>query len=227
MPWIVLGAALVAGYLLGSLPFAVWVARAYGVDIFSVGSGNPGATNVKRSVGRAAGNLVFVLDFLKGALATGWPLWIPWVHRQIGAANMEMAAVAGLVGAIVGHSYSCFTGFRGGKGVASSVGGLIALCWPVALLGVAVWLVIFYSTRYVSLASILLAISLPVWSWVLRESRFLTSFFVLLALFIIVRHRSNLERLLAGAENRAGGNAGKEPEGGSGDGDKSETNEGV
>ena len=202
MLWLLLGAALIAGYGLGSLAFGVWVARTRGVDIFSVGSGNPGATNVKRTVGTGAGNLVFVLDFLKGALATGWPLWVPWVHRHLGAGNAEMAAVAGLVGAIVGHSYSCFTRFRGGKGVASSLGGLIALCWPVALLGVAVWLVVFYSLRFVSLASILLAVSLPIWSWLLHESRFLTSFFVLLALFIIVRHRSNIERLLNGTEGK-------------------------
>ena len=192
--------ALLAGYLLGSLPFGVWVARAHGVDIFKVGSGNPGATNVKRSVGKKAGNLVFLLDFLKGVVATLWP-----VLPVVGFGDAELAermAVAGMVGAIVGHSYSCLIGFRGGKGVATSIGGLLALSWPVALLGVAVWVVVFYSTRYVSLASILLAASLPVSSWLLHQTLFLTLFFCILGVFIILRHRSNIQRLLAGTESK-------------------------
>ena len=192
--------ALLAGYLLGSLPFGVWVARAHGVDIFKVGSGNPGATNVKRSIGKKAGNLVFLLDFLKGVVATLWP-----VLPVVGFGDAELAermAVAGMVGAIVGHSYSCLIGFRGGKGVATSIGGLLALSWPVALLGVAVWVVVFYSTRYVSLASILLAASLPVSSWLLHQTLFLTLFFCILGVFIILRHRSNIQRLLAGTESK-------------------------
>jgi len=200
MDWLPLSLALVTGYVLGALPFGVWVARAHGIDILAVGSGNPGATNVKRTVGKGAGNLVFALDFLKGVLAAFWPL-LPWLHFG-GAAEVERMQVAGMVGAIVGHSYSCFIGFRGGKGVATSLGGLIALCWPVALLGVGVWLVVYYSLRFVSLASLLLAVSLPISSWLLGRSTFLTSFFVLLALFIIVRHRSNIERLLNGSESK-------------------------
>lgn len=192
--------ALLVGYILGSLPFGVWVARANGVDIFAVGSGNPGATNVKRSVGKGAGNLVFLLDFLKGALATLWPM-LPLF--SFGDAEVaERMAVAGMVGAIVGHSYSCFIGFRGGKGVATSIGGLLALCWPVALIGVAVWVVVFYTTRYVSLGSILLAASLPVSAWLLHRTPFLTMFFGLLAVFIILRHRENIARLLAGKESK-------------------------
>ena len=192
--------ALVIGYLLGALPFGVWVARAHGVDIFQVGSGNPGATNVKRSVGKPAGNLVFLLDFLKGVAAALWPV-LPWLHLG-GGESVERMQVAGLVGAIAGHSFSCFIGFRGGKGVATSLGGLLALCWPVALLGVGVWLAVFYATRYVSLASILLAVSLPVSAWLLQRTGFLTSFFALLALFIVVRHRTNIQRLCSGTESR-------------------------
>ncbi len=192
--------ALVAGYLLGSLPFGVWVARAHGVDIFKVGSGNPGATNVKRSIGKKAGNLVFLLDFLKGVLAALWPL-LP-VLGFAGGELAERMAVAGMVGAIVGHSFSCFIGFRGGKGVATSLGGLLALSWPVALIGVGVWVAVFYTTRYVSLASILLAASLPLSSWLLHQTLFLTLFFCLLAVFIIVRHRANIQRLLAGTESK-------------------------
>ncbi|MBK8477820.1 MAG: glycerol-3-phosphate 1-O-acyltransferase PlsY [Opitutaceae bacterium] len=197
--------ALLAGYMLGSLPFGVWVARAHGVDIFNVGSGNPGATNVKRSVGKKAGNLVFLLDFLKGALATIWPLALAWFDGPgcaCDAEQIERMAVAGMVGAIVGHSYSCLIGFRGGKGVATSIGGLLALCWPVALLGVAVWVVVFYTTRYVSLASILLAASLPVSALLLHRTQFLILFFGLLGVFIILRHRENIARLFAGKESK-------------------------
>ncbi|HLP00663.1 MAG TPA: glycerol-3-phosphate 1-O-acyltransferase PlsY [Opitutaceae bacterium] len=198
-------AALVVGYLLGSLPFGVWVARAHGVDIFKVGSGNPGATNVKRSIGKKAGNLVFFLDFLKGVAATIWPLLLDRLAGPdcaCGVEQIERMAVAGMVGAIVGHSFSCFIGFRGGKGVATSLGGLLALSWPVALIGVGVWVVVFYTTRYVSLASILLAASLPLSSWLLHQTLFLTLFFCLLAVFIIVRHRTNIQRLLAGTESK-------------------------
>ena len=201
--------ALVVGYLLGSLPFGVWVARAHGVDIFKVGSGNPGATNVKRSIGKKAGNFVFLLDFLKGVFATLWPI-LPW--GIFGDPDqIERMAVAGMVGAIVGHSYSCFIGFRGGKGVATSIGGLLALCWPVALIGVGVWVVAFYATRYVSLGSILLAVSLPISSVLLGNSQFLTLFFALLGVFIILRHRTNIQRLFAGTEGKF---AKKKPESG-------------
>jgi acyl phosphate:glycerol-3-phosphate acyltransferase len=197
--------ALVVGYLLGSLPFGVWVARAHGVDIFKVGSGNPGATNVKRSVGKKAGNLVFFLDFLKGVVATVWPSVLVWLDRpscSCGAEQIEYMAVAGMVGAIVGHSFSCFIGFRGGKGVATSIGGLLALNWQVALIGVAVWVVAFYATRYVSLGSVLLAASLPVSAWLLGNTTFLTVFFAILGAFIIIRHRTNIQRLLAGTESK-------------------------
>ena len=111
-------------------------------------------------------------------------------------------AVAGMVGAIIGHSFSCFIGFRGGKGVATSIGGLLALNWQVALIGVAVWVVVFYTTRYVSLGSILLAASLPVSAWALGNTTFLTVFFGILGAFIILRHRTNIQRLLAGTESK-------------------------
>ena len=197
--------ALVVGYVLGSLPFGVWVARAHGVDIFKVGSGNPGATNVKRSVGKKAGNLVFFLDFLKGVVATIWPVLFAkfaGAACSCGAEQIEYMAVAGMVGAIIGHSFSCFIGFRGGKGVATSIGGLLALNWQVALIGVAVWVVAFYATRYVSLGSILLAASLPVSAWALGNTTFLTVFFGILGAFIILRHRTNIQRLLAGTESK-------------------------
>lgn len=185
------------GYLVGSLSFGYWVAKANGVDIFSVGSKSPGATNVKRSVGNVAGNAVFVLDFLKGILATGWPL--------IEYSKLEYSESYGLIGlfaAVIGHSFSVFTRFRGGKGVAAMLGGLVALMPDAALIGIIVWLIVFYTTRFVSLASILMSFSLPFSNRFFDSSVALFWMSIALALVVIVRHKSNISRLLKGEENR-------------------------
>ena len=185
------------GYLVGSLSFGYWVAKANGVDIFSVGSKSPGATNVKRSVGNVAGNAVFVLDFFKGILATGWPL--------IEYSKLEYSESYGLIGlfaAVIGHSLSVFTRFRGGKGVAAMLGGLFALMPYAALIGIIVWLIVFYTTRYVSVASILMSVSLPVSNRLLDSSVSLFWMSIALALLVIVRHKSNISRLIKGEENR-------------------------
>ena len=185
------------GYLVGSLSFGYWVAKANGVDIFSVGSKSPGATNVKRSVGNGAGNAVFVLDFFKGILATGWPL--------IEYSKLEYSESYGLIGlfaAVMGHSFSVFTRFRGGKGVAAMLGGVVALMPYAALIGIIVWLIVFYTTRYVSVASILMSVSLPVSNRFFDSSVSLFWMSIALALMVIVRHNSNISRLLKGEENR-------------------------
>lgn len=201
------------GYLLGALPFGYLVARAHGVNIFEVGSRNPGATNVKRVLGRKAGNLVFALDALKGAVAAAWALGahLGWSFRRgapaegltpiEGAAWLELG-IAGLVGGLLGHSFSCFTGFRGGKGVATGAGGFLMLAPLVTLIGGAVWVATFYLSRYVSLASLLSAAALPVAAWLLDCPPAITGFGVLVAIFVIVRHRANVGRLLAGTESR-------------------------
>ncbi len=196
-PILYLVLVLVAGYLLGSVSFAVIISKRHGVDILKAGSGNPGATNVKRVVGKGAGNLCFVLDALKGALAAALPQMI--FHGQPWAVEL---GVAGLVAALVGHSFSVFIGFRGGKGVASTIGGLLALCPVVILIGVAAWLAVFYSTRYVSLASIVLGLCLPLAAWLLDEPGVIRGICLLLAVALVVRHRSNIVRLCRGTENR-------------------------
>ena len=194
-------AAALVGYVLGAVPFGVMVARWHGVDIFKVGSGNPGATNVKRSIGKGAGNLVFGLDFIKGAAAAllghAWAGLLPPEST-----HGVWLGLIGLMAAILGHSYSVFIRFRGGKGVATTLGGAIALMPVAALISVVVWLVLFYSTRYVSLASIGLAVTLPVAVFFLNGLSELFGFAVLLAVFVIVRHRQNIIRLLRGTENR-------------------------
>src|SRR5579883_509082 len=156
------------GYLIGALPFGYLVARSKGINIFEHGSKNPGATNVRRVLGKGPGNLVFFLDALKGVVATGWPFLLPWTKSTvvtIGPAEHafysgSLALLLGLVGlfaALVGHCFSCFTGFRGGKGVATTVGGVLVLMPIVVAIAAAVWAILFYSLRYVSLASILAA----------------------------------------------------------------------
>lgn len=183
------------GYLIGSVSFAVIIARSQGVDIFKEGSGNPGATNVKRVLGKKWGNLTFALDALKGLAAAGWPL--------VAYAGDNRLAVIGLIAAILGHSFSIFLKFRGGKGVATTIGGLLALMWLVLLIGLAVWLVIFYTTKVVALASILFAVSLPISAYFIHgtsDPRFYLG--LILTVLIVVRHRSNIARLFSGRENK-------------------------
>ena len=191
---------LLAGYILGSISFAVIVARARGVDILKAGSGNPGATNVKRVLGRGPGNFVFVLDVCKGFVSTGWPMLV-W--PESGATGWY--PIIGLAGAILGHSFSLFLRLRGGKGVAVTIGGMLAIEPFAMLIAAGVWVATFYTTRYVSLASILLALSLPISLWFLKdhEGEFLLG--CALALLIVVRHHANIRRLIGGTENRFAG----------------------
>jgi len=184
------------GYILGSLSFAKWIAAMHGVNIFEVGSGNPGATNVKRSLGAKAGNMVFLLDFVKGFAAAG----IPWFAMS--GEHNEMLAIVGLVSAVVGHSFSIFLRFRGGKGVATTMGGLLAIMPLVVVIGIVVWLVFFYSLRFVSLASILFGVSLPMSAWLLKEPQWFFGFSIFIAVVLVVRHKSNIVRLIQGTENR-------------------------
>ena len=218
-------AVLVAGYLLGSLPFGWLVARAHGVNIFEVGSKSPGATNVRRTLGAAAGNLVFALDAIKGAAASGWPL----LARLNGSiAHLTVAGdgsgqwaddfsgpmpycLAGLGAALVGHSFSCFTGFKGGKGVATGAGGFAVLMPIVTLIAAAVWGLVFLTTRYVSLASIGAAVAMPTGSLLLHEPALLTIVAAIIGAFVIVRHRANVVRLLNGTENKSGRKPGNVP----------------
>lgn len=188
--------ALLAGYFLGSISFAVIIARRHGIDILKEGSGNPGATNVKRVLGKTAGNLCFALDVLKGFIATLLP------QLLVSDENQLALAIIGLVGAILGHSFSIFIGFKGGKGVAVTMGGLLALAPVVLIGGLLVWVATFYTSRYVSLASIAFGVSLPLLSLITQEPWLLTAFLALLAALIILRHRSNIQRLMAGTENR-------------------------
>jgi acyl phosphate:glycerol-3-phosphate acyltransferase len=204
----------VVGYLLGSLPFGYLVARARGVNIFEVGSKSPGATNVRRVLGNGPGNLVLALDAAKGAAATfapwGFRMAAPHVAPALGADDYFRLAITGLVGALLGHSFSCFTGFRGGKGVATGAGGFLVLFPPGAGIALVVWGLTAVVTRFVSLASMLGAISLPITAVILHRDRpALIVLSAAVAVFVVVRHRANIGRLIAGTEHKIGA---KKPE---------------
>jgi glycerol-3-phosphate acyltransferase PlsY len=217
--WVLTSAFI--GYLLGSLPFGAIVARAHGVDIFKEGSGNPGATNVKRVLGekfgakgKRAGNLVFALDALKGAIASSWAL-LSWTSVSVAADlqtgsgapfiagdDWRLLGLAGVIGAILGHSFSLFTKFKGGKGVATAAGGVLMLMPVSCLIGALVWVITFYATRYVSLGSILAAVAVPTASWLRGNPVPLNIAVTAIGLFVIIRHRANIKRLLNGTENK-------------------------
>ena len=197
-------AITIIGYLLGSIPFGVLVAKKYGVDIYQVGSGNPGATNVLRQIGKTAGYLVFILDFLKGLVATIWFL-LP-IFSFSGDITLGLW---GLPAAVLGHTLPLFAKFRGGKGVATAMGGLLGVMPVCLLIGLVCWVVIFLTTRYVAVASIGFGASLPVYSlvdyWTGDPSsrQIGTVFLAFLVMgWIVWRHRENLVRLKAGTENR-------------------------
>jgi acyl phosphate:glycerol-3-phosphate acyltransferase len=186
-------ALLVGGYLVGSIPFGVLVARARGVNLFEVGSGNVGATNVKRALGPGPALLVFLLDVAKGAGPAAVAWWI--------LDSREWALGVGLV-AIVGHCLSPFLGFRGGKGVATGLGAMLGSSPAVALSAFGVFLFLFGLSRIVSLSSLFAVSSLMLFGWLYGDSVILQGFYVLLAAFVFYRHRGNIARLAEGTEPR-------------------------
>jgi glycerol-3-phosphate acyltransferase PlsY len=204
-----IGIFALLGYLIGSVNFAVLVAKKHGVDILKEGSGNPGATNVKRVLGKGPGNLVFALDALKGFVGAGLPHLLLRVETKgTGDDLLFVVCVAGFVGTLLGHCFSCFLKFKGGKGVASTIGGLLVLLPVPILIGAAIWGLVFVLSRYVSLASIALGVSLPLSCWLLPLFTSLKFgpaqfwFAAAIAAFNVWTHRSNIGRLLAGTENR-------------------------
>jgi len=198
--------AVLTGYLLGSIPWGYIVSKCRGIDIRQHGSGNIGATNVFRMLGRNWGVLVFALDVLKGVVAVqfamrflslalpatgGWPL------------DADQLGIVAALGCFFGHCFPVWLGFKGGKGVAVGAGVLLGLVPMVAILGLVIWGIVFKTSRYVSLASVVAAVSLPIIVWLLQGRLGAIFWFTLaISLLAIWRHRSNIQRLLAGTENR-------------------------
>jgi len=189
--------AVVVGYLFGSVPFGVIVARIWGApDLRAVGSGNIGATNVARAAGGAAGVLVGALDAAKGAAGI-------LVAERL-AVSASALAIVGLA-AIVGHVFPIWLGFRGGKGVATACGVFLILAPAATAAAIAAFAGTVAVTRYVSLGSLVAAMLLPLVAYLTRGATATVAAACASAVIIIVSHRTNLARLLTGAEPRAGG----------------------
>ncbi len=189
----VLAMALAFGYLLGSIPFGLILTRAAGLgDVRKIGSGNIGATNVLRTGNKKLAALTLALDALKGAAAV----------LIAGLWGGEAALAAGL-GAILGHLFPVWIGFKGGKGVATYLGVLLAVAWQGAVVFAVVWLGVAYLTRYSSLAALTAAVAVPLALWLMG---FVgpAGLFVLMSLIVFAKHRANIQRLLAGTESRIG-----------------------
>lgn len=205
MPALLFIAVALGAYLAGSIPTGFLVARARGIDIRKVGSGNIGATNVLRVLGKPAGIGVLLFDALKGAFACGC---LPaWGARLLGPATAAQAdaleVMAGII-AILGHNYTCWLGFKGGKGIATTA-GVLAVWLPVALLWtVLAWVATAVLTRFVSLASIVAALVLPFIVWTTHGSPTKIVVVTMLSVLAIWKHRANIERLRAGKEPRLG-----------------------
>ena len=187
---------LLASYLLGSLPFGLWIAWQWKhVDIRTVGSGNIGATNVFRICGPFAGSFVFILDLLKGLLPPLAGNYLLHLHSM-----PQWVILAGLL-AIVGHNFSIWLGFKGGKGIATSAGVLMGLC-PLAGLGVVVvFFVTLLAFRWISLGSLMTAVTLPIFTLLFYPGQYyLLAFSLTASVMATYRHRANIQRLLAGTE---------------------------
>ncbi len=199
-------AVALLGYLVGSLPAGYIAGRIAGIDIRKVGSGNIGATNVLRVLGKRFGYAVFLVDFLKGVGAVVLSIFIAKSGRQ-SESMWELCATLSGVCCVIGHVYPVWLRFRGGKGVATSIGVLFGLVPLAALIMSTVWILTFETTRYVSVASITAALALPITVGAMFWLKYLNTpvlFYLSLCLaaVVVVRHRSNISRLRNGTEPR-------------------------
>lgn len=184
--------SVVVAFAVGSVPFGVLISRAfYGTDIREAGSGNIGAANALRTLGRRGGVVVLALDALKGFAPV----------LAAGALGGPLAASAAALAAVVGHCWSPFLGFKGGKGVATAFGALFALWWPAGLAFVVVWIAAVVATGYASVGSMLASIAMAPVLW-FGLGPIGLAYGILSAILIVIRHRENLERLRRGTENR-------------------------
>jgi glycerol-3-phosphate acyltransferase PlsY len=199
---------IAAAFLCGSVPFGYWAGKLKGLDIRQHGSGNIGATNVIRVCGKGIGIPVFILDMIKGLVPVLLPSWMLAGTEITGSLLSAAAVVCGLA-AILGHMFTPWLGFKGGKGVATAAGVLLGIAPIAMLVALGAWLLFFFTSRYVSLASMAAAIAVPVTMAVQMTTAkswdgVLLGFGILLAILVVVRHRANIQRLMAGTESRVG-----------------------
>ena len=191
---------LLGAYLVGSIPFGYLIGKMRGVDVRTVGSKNIGATNVYRTVGHKWGFLAFFCDFLKGFL----PAYaaVLYVSNLSNASNLSNLPVCVGLACVIGHTLTVFMKFRGGKGVATAFGMMVALATVPALLAFAVFVVTVWLSHYISLGSMLAAAALAALVWIFPCVLPMRIIAALVAVFVIYKHKSNIQRLVHGCENR-------------------------
>ncbi len=191
---------IAAAYLLGAVPVGLVVGRVKGIDIRSVGSGNIGATNVFRFVGKGWGIATFAADALKGFVPA---FFFPMLAADPFDVEGLFPVICGCA-AIIGHNWPVYLGFKGGKGVATTAGVLLGIAHSAVLIGLLVWAALMVTTRYVSVSSIGAAILIPVIGWILymEDGLLLPIVLTLFGILIVIRHHSNIARLINGSENR-------------------------
>jgi acyl phosphate:glycerol-3-phosphate acyltransferase len=196
-PAVALPLAIIAAYLVGSVDFAVIVGRMYGVDIHQEGSGNPGMSNVLRTMGRVPAAMVFIGDTLKGTIGAA----MGWVASGSPDPAVHWAFLAGLA-AVVGHCYPIFHGFKGGKGVATGGGVLLFTVPIVAVIEIAVWFLVFWLTKTASIGSmVIVVITIPMLIWQGVSGLSLVWVALIIAL-VVWRHRGNIKRMVSGSEEK-------------------------
>ncbi|MDE0569680.1 MAG: glycerol-3-phosphate 1-O-acyltransferase PlsY [Verrucomicrobiales bacterium] len=214
-PYLTCAIAVLAAYIAGSLPFGFWISKCLGVDIRNQGSGNIGATNVLRTLGRKVGITVLILDISKGFL----PVLIGSriIFKQLPDSMRNREDIVGTIyvllaiGTILGHNYTFWLGFKGGKGIATSAGAIMSFLPEVLMGSTLVWILIFFLSRYVAIASIAAAFSIPILTASLDHNYLfpdlnsswpVISFGIIAAIMAVWRHRSNIQRLIKGEEDR-------------------------
>ncbi|HMN86996.1 MAG TPA: glycerol-3-phosphate 1-O-acyltransferase PlsY [Bauldia sp.] len=194
-----LPAALVLGYLLGSIPFGLVFTRIAGLgDVRAIGSGNIGPPNVRRTGRTAIAAATLAADLLKGTVAV----------LIAGALYGSDGAMLGGLGAFLGHVFPVWLKFRGGKGVATYLGVLLGLAWPAALIFAAIWIAVAFLTRFSSAAALVASLATPVVLLAVLDENRIAGLFVVLTVILFIRHAENIRRLIAGTESRIGGKKG-------------------
>ncbi|MDR1414024.1 MAG: glycerol-3-phosphate 1-O-acyltransferase PlsY [Puniceicoccales bacterium] len=196
MEWYFYVVTIFLSYIIGSLSFGAAIAKIKKVNIFSVGSCTSGATNVNRTIGKYAGYLVFVLDFSKGVIPSWVIVKFLFPENPLGT---KLAMIA-LLAVLLGHSFSIFHNLRGGKGISSAMGGLLIIMPKTLPVGIFIWLVIFYATKIVSMASLCFSSSILLTSYLFLYSKEHILFALILNVIIFWRHRENIGRLIRGTE---------------------------
>lgn len=198
MEYLIIGIILIIGYLLGSLNSSLIVGKAYGIDVRKHGSGNAGATNTLRTLGKKAAIFTSLGDILKGVIAC-------IIGKVIFIENPELGAIIGGVGAILGHTWPLYFGFKGGKGVLTSISVILTIDYKIGLILCIIFIVLALLTKYVSLSSIVGAIFYPILVITYgNNSKQLLIFSIAISSLVIIRHRTNIVRLCKGTENKFG-----------------------